>query len=320
MISSTHSLPTNVPANSPAMADGTISWGQLLNETATRLDRPRARWLCEVASGHDGDEFMAMLQLPVSELAVAHLDAMLARLAEGEPLQYVLGRWGFRHLDLMVDRRVLIPRPETELVVDVALRHARSLARPIICADLGTGSGAIGLSLAAELPIEGVTVWMTDRSAEALDVARANAVGIGRAASNVRLAEGDWYGALPADLMGTLAIVVSNPPYVSDDDPDLESIVREWEPAVALFGGADGLEAIRDLIAESSQWFRPDGWLVVEIGSTHGRQVTEMLQAAGFDDVSITTDLGGHDRVASGRRGATDPAGSSEARRDLPQQ
>ena len=118
---------------------------------------------------------------------VAHLDAMLARLASGEPLQYVLGRWGFRHLDLMVDQRVLIPRPETETVVETALQLARSLPRPIVCADLGTGSGAIGLSLATELGLEGVTVWMTDRSPEALEVARANAAGVGRAAVNVRL-------------------------------------------------------------------------------------------------------------------------------------
>lgn len=287
------------------MSDGTLTWGELWNETTTGLDRPRARWLCEVASGHDGDEFLAILAHPASERAVAHLDAMLARLADGEPLQYVLGRWGFRHLDLMVDRRVLIPRPETELVVDVALRHARSLEHPITCADLGTGSGAIGLSLARELPIDGVTVWMTDCSTEALDVARANAAGIGRAAANVRLAHGDWFGALPANLAGHLGVVVSNPPYVGDDDPELEAIVRQWEPAIALFGGTDGLDAIRDLIAESGQWLRPGGWLVVEIGSTHGRRVTELLHAAGFDDVSITADLSGHDRVASGCRRVT---------------
>ena len=286
------------------MSDDTITWGELWNETTTRLDRPRARWVCEVASGHDGDEFLAILGHPATDRAVAHLDAMLARLAEGEPLQYVLGRWGFRHLDLLVDRRVLIPRPETELVVDVALRHARSLERPVVCADLGTGSGAIGLSLAAELPIDGVTVWMTDRMSDALDVARANAAGIGRAAANVRLAHGDWFGALPENLVGGLGLVVSNPPYVCDDDPELEAIVRDWEPAAALFAGADGLDAIRDLIAESGRWLRPGGWLVIEIGSTHGRQVTELLHAAGFDDVSITPDLRGHDRVASGRHRA----------------
>jgi release factor glutamine methyltransferase len=257
---------------------------------------------------------LATLDRPATERCVAHLDAMLARLATGEPLQYVLGRWAFRHLDLLVDRRVLIPRPETETVVEVALRFARSMSLPIVCADLGTGSGAIGLSLATELPADGVTVWMTDRSLDALDVARANAAGLGRAAAAVRIAHGDWFAALPAELHGRLAVVVSNPPYVADDDLALESIVRDWEPAAALFGGADGLDEIRHLIGEAAMWLRPGGWLVLEIGSAQGQRVTELLRAAGFDDVDITTDPSGRDRVAAGRRGATD---SSEAGCDL---
>lgn len=296
------------------MSDGTVSWRELWNETAARIGRPQARWMCEVASGTDGDEFLTKLDQPATERGVAHLDAMLARLATGEPLQYVLGRWGFRHLDLMVDRRVLIPRPETETVVEVALQLARSMPLPIMCADLGTGSGAIGLSLATELPLDGVTVWMTDRSSEALDVARANAAGLGRAAANVRLVHGHWFEALPAALLGRLAVVVSNPPYVADDDHELESIVRDWEPAVALFGGTDGLDEIRHLVAEAPQWLRPGGWLVIEIGSAQGQQVAELLRVAGFDDVEITADWSGRDRVAMARRSATD---SSEAGGDL---
>lgn len=284
------------------MSEGTVTWGALWNETAVLVGRPHARWICEVASGHDGDEFVGILRQAATARSVAHLDAMMARLAVGEPLQYVLGRWGFRHLDLMVDRRVLIPRPETEMVVDAALRIARSLPSPIVCADLGTGSGAIGLSLAAELHVDGVTVWMTDRSSDALDVARANTAGIGRAAAKVRLAEGSWFDALPAHVRGELAMVVSNPPYVDDDDPALESIVRDWEPAGALFGGADGLDAIRHIVDEAPRWLRPSGWLVIEIGAGHGRPVTELMHAADFDDIAITADLGGHDRVATGRR------------------
>jgi release factor glutamine methyltransferase len=213
----------------------------------------------------------------------------------------VLGRWGFRHLDLMVDRRVLIPRPETELVVDIALRLVREQTPPLACVDLGTGSGAIGLSLAAELPIDGVTVWMTDRSPDALDVARANAAGIGRAAANVRIVHGDWFDALPADLQSSLSLVVSNPPYVSDDDAELESIVREWEPSQALFAGVDGLDAIRRIVSDAPRWLRSGGWLVTEIGSTQGQPVIELLRDAGYDDVEITVDLTGRDRVASGR-------------------
>jgi release factor glutamine methyltransferase len=304
-------------ANSPAMSNGTVTWGALWNETSALVGRPQARWICEVASGHDGEEFMDILDRPATERGVAHLDAMLARHAAGEPLQYVLGRWGFRHLDLMVDRRVLIPRPETETLVEVALRIARSLPTPVVCADLGTGSGAIGLSLAAELPIDDVVVWMTDRSLDALDVARANAVGIGRAAANVRLAHGDWFAALPSNLAGDLALIVSNPPYVGDDDPALEPIVRDWEPPEALYGGADGLDAIRHIVAEAPRWLRPDGWLVIEIGSGQGRHVTELMTSAQFKDVAVTADLGGHDRVAAGRRGTAD---SSETSGNLPEQ
>jgi release factor glutamine methyltransferase len=299
------------------MSDGTVTWRSLWDETAARVGRPQAKWLCEVASGRDGEEFVELLDRPASQRGVAHLDTMLDRLAVGEPLQYVLGRWGFRHLDLMVDRRVLIPRPETETVVEIALDAARSLPLPIVCADLGTGSGAIGLSLAAELPVDRVTVWMTDRSSDALDVASANAAGIGRAAANVRLAGGDWFEALPGELRGRLAVVVSNPPYVGDGDPELETIVREWEPGDALFGGADGLDAIRHLVEEAPGWLRPGGWLVLEIGATHGARVAGLLQNAGFEDVAISADLSGRDRVAVGRRPAIE---SGEASRDLSQQ
>ena len=291
----------NGPANSPAMNDGTISWRALWDETAQRLGRTQARWMCEVASGLDGDEFLEALDEPATQRCVAHLDSMLTRLAAGEPLQYVLGRWGFRHLDLMVDHRVLIPRPETETVVEIALGLARAMDFPIICADLGTGSGAIGLSLAAELPFDGVTVWMTDRSSDALDVARANAAGIGRAGANVRMAQGSWFDALPVELRGRLAIAVSNPPYVSADDRELESIVRDWEPSIALFAGTDGLDEIRELVAGAPLWLRPGGWLVIEIGASQGAPTIDLLRAAGFEDVSISHDLSDRDRIAVAR-------------------
>jgi release factor glutamine methyltransferase len=143
---------------------------------------------------------------------------------------------------------------------------------------------------------------MTDRSTDALDVARANAAGVGRAGANVRLAHGEWFDALPADLCGRLALVVSNPPYVAIDDGALEPVVRDWEPALALFGGEDGLDEIRRIVGDSARWLRPGGWLVIEIGSSHGRAVGELLRESGFDEVTITPDPSGHDRVAVGRR------------------
>jgi release factor glutamine methyltransferase len=157
---------------------------------------------------------------------------------------------------------------------------------------------------------------MTDSSPEALDVARANAAGIGRSAANVRVAHGDWFEALPHLLRGQLAVVVSNPPYVADDDPELETIVRDWEPEAALFGGTDGLDAIRRLVADARTWLRPGGWLVIEIGSSHGDRVAELMHAGGYDEVDIVKDLSGHDRVAVGRRAAV----SGETDGDLAEQ
>jgi release factor glutamine methyltransferase len=287
------------------MSQGTVTWRTLWSETAAVVgSRPEARWLCEIASGLDGDEFLAELDEPATERMVHHLDAMLERWRAGEPLQYVLGRWSFRCLDLLVDRRVLIPRPETEQLVDVAIGHLRGRTGRQRIVDLGTGSGAIGLALASELPIGSCEVWLTDVSADALDVARANLAGLGRAGAAVRLAHGWWFDALPADLRGTFDLVVSNPPYVDDDDPALEAIVRDWEPASALFGGEDGLDHVRGITGEAIDWLAPGGWLVLEIGASQGDRVADLLTARGYDEVVVRADLAGRDRIASARRRA----------------
>ena len=286
---------------------GTISWRQLLAETAALHGRPQARWLCEEASGAFGDEFTELLDLPVTERSIAHLDSMLARLVQGEPLQYVLGHWSFRRLDLLVDRRVLIPRPETELVAEVALELARSCGRewperPLPVVDLGTGSGAIGLSLAFELPRGSVEVWLTDLSAEALDVARANTAGLGMAGAAVKFGHGAWFEALPSSLRGSLALVVSNPPYIAHDDPGVALDVREWEPAQALFADDDGQADVLAIALGAREWLRPGGWLVLEIGSAQGVAVAELLAAVGLVQVEVRADLAGRDRIAIARR------------------
>lgn len=295
-------------------AAGPATWRSLLAETRRRLggDAPAARWLCEVASGSDHLEDIAS-EVP-SERMVAHLDAMLARYEGGEPLAYVLGRWGFRHLDLAVDRRVLIPRPETEVVVDVALDLAGSLPGPITIADLGTGSGAIGLSLAHELPADGVTVWLTDASADALDVARANLAGIGRRAANVRIAEpGRWFDALPAGTVVDLA--VANPPYVAAGSPLVDESVTTWEPHAALFAGPDGLDDIAVIVATAPASLRPGGWLVLEIGADQGDAVGELLRRGPYEAIGIRPDLAGRDRVAVARLGS--PRASFQPSRTL---
>ena len=279
----------------------TLSVRELLDDTARVVgERHEARWLCEVATGLDGDEFDEALAQPVTERVVAHLDAMLARLRQGEPLQYVLGRWGFRHLDLAIDRRVLIPRPETELVAGIAIELAAGIEPNRVVADLGTGSGAIGLSLATELPLDSTTVWITDVSDDALDVARANLAGVGRAASNVRIGAGSWFEALPEGQ--PFDLIVSNPPYVADGSPDLAPEVLDWEPTGALLSGADGLDDIRLIVAGAPDWLSPDGWLVLEIGADQGSAVADLLAATGYRDVEIRPDLAGRDRVAVGRR------------------
>lgn len=285
-------------------AAGTVTWRQLWSQATEALgDRQHARWMCEVAAAAtDGDEFLARLDEPATVRMVAHLDAMLIRRQRGEPLQYVLGEWSFRRLTLAVDRRVLIPRPETELVAGVAieLAAARQPTRTVI--DLGTGSGAIGLSMAVELPRRTTTVWITDVSADALDVAGANLAGIGPAAANVRVACGSWFDAVPGDLR--FDVVVANPPYVAEGSPDLDADVASWEPASALFSGPDGLDDIRDIVAAAVGRLVPGGWLVLEIGSDQGESVARLLADAGYVDVEVRPDPAGHDRVALARWGA----------------
>lgn len=280
-------------------ADGTVTIRALLDQTADVVgERHVARWLVEVATATDGAGLDAALDEPATVRMVSHLDAMVARYRAGEPLQYVLGRWGFRRLDLAVDRRVLIPRPETELVAGVAIDLARAFT-PRRVADLGTGSGAIGLAVASELPLDDTTVWVTDADADALAVARANLAGIGRAARNVRVGHGDWFAALPAG--ATFDVIVSNPPYVADESPLLDASVAAWEPAVALFAGRDGLDALRAIIGGAPAHLAPDGWLVLEIGSDQGPAVRELLARGGFEDIEVRADLAGHDRIALGR-------------------
>jgi release factor glutamine methyltransferase len=268
-------------------------WRSVHRRTRGRVGDPVARWLCEEASGSNDLDGIATPRM------LNHLETMVERHLAGEPLAYVLGHWSFRHLDLAVDRRVLIPRPETEVVAGVAIELARAMPRPVVIADIGTGSGAIGLALADELPLEGVTVWLTDVSVDAIDVARANLAGLGRRGRNVRIAVGSWFEALPQGT--TLDLAVANPPYIADGSLEVEPSVREWEPAAALFAGPDGLDAVRTIVAAAPRWLRPGGWLVLEIGADQGGAVAELLVDAGYEEVEVRPDLAGRDRVAVAR-------------------
>jgi release factor glutamine methyltransferase len=256
--------------------------------------------MLERATGWEGAELWLHIDEAATVRGVAFVEGMVGRRAGGEPLQYVLGRWRFRRLDLLVDRRVLIPRPETEVVGEVALAELRRRddRRPVVV-DLGTGSGALGLSLADE--VAGATVWCTDSSAEALAVARANLAGLGsRTAPRVRLVEGSWWDALPAELRGRVDLAVSNPPYVATGEV-LPPEVADGEPVDALRAGPTGLEAIEEILVGAPEWLTPSGALVVEIAPWQGERVLERARAAGFGSSEVRPDLAGRPRVLLAR-------------------
>jgi len=278
----------------------TTLWRELYDDARARLGSVAdARRIVERAAGFDGAAFHAGLSEPVPARARPFFEEMVCRRAAGEPLQYVLGRWAFRTLDLYVDSRVLIPRPETEGLVDVAMIELGKLAVPApVVVDLGTGSGAIALSFAKEVP--GAEVYATDRSAGALAVARANLAGLGTAATRVRLLEGSWYRALPPLLRGRVHLVASNPPYVADDE-ELDPEVAEWEPVAALRAGPTGLEQVQVVVGEAPAWLARPGALVVEIAPNHADAASALAHGAGFVEVEVRPDLAGRDRVLVAR-------------------
>jgi release factor glutamine methyltransferase len=272
-----------------------------------------ARFIVEQASGYDATEWLEIADAVPPARAERQLLEMVRRRVGGEPLQYVLGGWAFRGLDLFVDRRVLIPRPETEYVVEVALDEAaRSGLRrarrrlslvdtrpPAAALDLGTGSGAIAIAIAAELP--DVEVWVTDVSEDALAVARANIAGC--AATRVRLAPaGEWFDPLPATLRGSLRLIVSNPPYIAEHEvEDLPDEVAAWEPRRALVSGPLGTEAIEQLLDLAPEWLAPGAAFVCEIAPHQADAMVVYARAAGFADVLVRDDLTGRPRVLVAR-------------------
>jgi release factor glutamine methyltransferase len=282
------------------------TWADLLDETAAEVaNRHEARWMIEEVSGEPWSVAVSN-GAPVPEKAPLRLKDMVVRRRAGEPLQYVLGSWSFRTLDLMVDRRVLIPRPETEQVVEVALAEVdRVDAKTVV--DLGTGSGAIALSIAAER--KGVEVWATDSEQGALDVARANLAGLaGFAATRVQVLQSDWWTGLPIHLRGEIDLVVSNPPYISEEEmAGLDPEVIDWEPRSALEAGPVGTEAIEAILRDGPGWVRAGGSMVIEIAPHQKARVEELAKGAGFIGVETKPDLTGRPRVLVARRARRAP-------------
>lgn len=243
------------------------------------LDRPRS-WLFAHATD------------PVDAGDAAAFHALLARRVAGEPVAYLLGHRGFWTLDLAVSPATLIPRPETELLVELALARLPPHT-PLTVADLGTGSGAIALALAIERPQ--ATVIATDLSAAALAVAQVNAIGNGL--QRVSFREGAWFAPL-----GGLQfhLIASNPPYIASDDPHLQQGDLRHEPASALASGVDGLDDIRRIVADAPVHLLPGGWLLIEHGWEQGAAIRALFTQAGFVQVSTERDLEQRDRVTCG--------------------
>lgn len=303
-----------------------------MDRQATRVGPSRAALLAElterVGSSREASWIVEHVESEVVERessigTVAFAARGLAdRRAAGEPLQYVLGHWPFREIDLVVDRRALIPRPETEQLVEVALGEFRRTVERTpersdrICVDLGTGSGAIAFSLATEaVDIVGtLVVWATDASVEALGVARDNLSML--ASSNgaraalplrVRLSTGGWFEALPEAVAGSIDLIASNPPYVASDEFDgLDPTVRDWEPVEALVAGTGsdgtpGFAEIEAIVRAAPDWLHRAGSLVVELAPHQADAAVAMAGLSGFTDVTIAPDLAGLDRFLVAR-------------------
>ena len=285
-------------ADKRRLSDG-VSLGDALAWATARLAAAgveSARLEAELLLAHACDDcpratLYAELDRELTPEQAAAFEAQVARRERREPLAYVLGEWGFRRLTLTTDRRALIPRPETEVVVERALEHIRGLEEPAVL-DVGTGTGAIALAIADEVPSAQVVAM--DVSPDALALARENLRQTG-VNGRVRLVEHDLTGGL-GDC--DFDLVVSNPPYVEPEElPTLQPEVRDWEPHVALV--APG--ATEKLARAATEALREGGWLVLETAAGAGERVRDLLSELGFEEVAITPDLAGRDRVAEGR-------------------
>ena len=278
------------------MSSATLSLGDVLKRAAEHLGKTSetgrldAELLLAHTLGRERIELYTDFDRPLSSHELDGYRELVARRARREPVAYILGEWGFRRLTLTVDRRALIPRPETEIVVERALAHLRGLDAPNVL-DVGTGTGAIALAIADEHP--GSRVTAIDVSADALDLARENAV---RTGLTVEVLHHDLRGGLPG---GPYDLVVSNPPYV--ESTELETLmpdVRDYEPHVALVGSG-ATEAVARAAVDV---LAPGGRLVLEVGDGQALATAALLGELGYGDVVTTPDLTGRERVVEGQR------------------
>ena len=269
--------------------------GEAWRQACRRIDRLDARLLLEHVCGCSHADLIARPELEITESRATRLEELLRRRESGEPLAYLLGSAWFCGLEFNVGPAVLIPRPDTEVLVNVAVDKARALESPAIV-DLGTGSGIVAILTARLCPRAQVTA--VDVSSVALDVARVNAQ---RHGVNIRFREGDWYAPLGDERFD---LIVSNPPYVVAGDPHLQQNGLPFEPIQALTDGivgGDGLACIRRLIDGASAHLHTGGWLLMEHGYDQAVEVRRLLAQAGFAEVASWRDSAGIERVSGGR-------------------
>ena len=265
----------------------------LLRAAAVRIGRTDAEPLLLHTLRCDRTWLFAHGRDPIAPVQVAAFEQLVARRQAGEPVAYLIGRRGFWTLDLKVTPATLIPRAETETLVECALERVDT-AQGRSIADLGTGSGAIALALARERPQARVVA--VDVSAAALEVARFNASA--HALDNVEFRHGSWLAPLQGERYD---LIVSNPPYIAEGDVHLGQGDLRHEPAAALASGADGLDAIRAILAGAPEHLHSGGWLLLEHGWDQGEAVAARLRARGFTEVATYRDLEDRDRVTMGR-------------------
>lgn len=262
----------------------------LPDSPSARLD---AELLLAAALGKPRSHLRTWPEKDVEAAVVERFSRDLARRRSGEPVAYILGRQGFWSLELEVAPDTLIPRPDTELLVETTLELLPATAQRVL--DLGTGSGAIALALASERPAWSVVG--VDRVAEAVALAERNRQRLGL--GNARFAHSHWFSALGGQ---RFELIVSNPPYIAADDRHLAEGDVRFEPASALVSGADGLDDIRLIAAQAPAYLQPGGWLLLEHGFEQADAVRQLLCAAGFAEVNSRRDLAGHQRISLGRR------------------
>lgn len=310
-----------------------MTLSEMRAEVAARLGSAReARWLVDHVLG-SSERSPAESGVP-TDAESREIEQLVARRRAGEPLQYVLGEWSFRQLDLAVDQRALIPRPETEQLVELALHQIETILDGLgrlRIVDLGTGTGAIALSLAAELYDQQLvpSIWAVDDDSAALALARRNldrlaesSSAASTAAQRVHLRRGHWWAALPTELRGEVQLAVSNPPYVAEHEWEgLEREVRNFEPRHALVAepgpdGTPGMAAIAEVIRGAPQWLAHPGVVLVELAPEQADPARLLAQRSGFDRAEIRHDLAGRARFLEASFGGEttdrDPSGNQE--------